>query len=126
MTSARMAPPPPPPFAGAVMVTVMGWALVFPPAPVQVSVNVVLAVSAADVADPLAGSEVFENPPPPDRVHAVAFWLDHVSMTVLPELTLVALLEKPVMVGAGGAVPTVIAYVPAWSEPPGCATKLIS
>ena len=43
--------------------TVTDWE-VLPPAPVHVSVNVVVAVSAEEVTVPLVGSEVLENPPP--------------------------------------------------------------
>jgi hypothetical protein len=46
--------------------------------------NVVFAVSAALVAVPLMGLAPLQ---PPDAAHEVAFWLDQVRSTVLPEPT---------------------------------------
>lgn len=59
--------------------------------------------------------------------HEVAFWLLQVSMTVPPEVTEVALLER-VTAGAAGVGDTSMEYVPAWSVAValvlGCAMKL--
>ncbi|HUO66484.1 MAG TPA: hypothetical protein VMV37_03060, partial [Gammaproteobacteria bacterium] len=52
-----------------------------PPGPVQVSVNVVVTVSALLVAVPLVA---FEPDQPPDAVHDVAFVLVQVSCVVPP------------------------------------------
>jgi hypothetical protein len=70
---------------------------------VQVSVKVVLLVSAALVAVPLVGRLPLH---PPDAVQAVAFVLDHMRSTVLPEETS-DLSVLRVTVGAGGAGATV-------------------
>ena len=55
------------------------------PVPVQVSVNVVVTVSALLVRLPLVA---FEPDQPPDAVHDVAFVLLHVSCVVPPLCTL--------------------------------------
>ena len=96
--------PPPPPLDPEVMETVTDCA-VEPPAPVQVSVKVVLVVRAAVVNVPL----VFCVPlQPPDAVQEVAFVLDQMRFTVLPELTW-AWSALRVTTGAGGAWATVSA-----------------
>jgi hypothetical protein len=64
-----IAPPPPPPELGAETVTVTDL-LVEPPDPVQVSVNVVVALSAALVTVPLVGCVPVH---PPEAAQVVAF-----------------------------------------------------
>ncbi len=71
--------------AGAETVTVADWAAE-PPAPVQVSVNLVVAVSAAVACEPLVGSEPVQ---PPDAAHDVALVDDHVKVEVAPLATVV-------------------------------------
>ena len=95
---------PPPPLEPEVMVTVTDCALE-PPAPVQVSVKVVLVVRAGVVKVPL----VFWVPlQPPDAVQEVALVLDQMRFTALPELTWVWS-ALSVTTGAGGAWATVSA-----------------
>src|SRR5580658_7725300 len=85
-SSTSIAPPPPPEGGARVTVTDL---CALPPAPVQVSVKVAVALIVGDVALPLAGSLPDQLPL---ATHEVAFWLVHTSVTVPPEPTLVALL----------------------------------
>ncbi len=77
----------------------MTLAGVLPPAPVQVSVNVVAAEIVGLVCEPLAANPVPDQPP--EAAQDVAFVLDQVSVTVPPLATLLEL-EVRVTVGAGG------------------------
>lgn len=96
-----------------------------PSVPTQVSVKVVVAVSAAEVAVPLVATVPDQAPAGElDAVHELVFALDQFSVTVPPELTLVAVVWS-VAVAAGGASCTTIEYVPASAEPVGWATKLM-
>jgi hypothetical protein len=74
-----------------------------PPVPVQVSVYLVVAESAAVLAEPLMASVPLH---PPDAVHEVALVDDQVSVDLLPALTVVGL-ALTVTVGAGAVVVTV-------------------
>ena len=76
-----MLPPWPPELA--VTVTLSDFA-VLPPTPAQVSVKVVSLLRAAVVTVPLSGLLPLQ---PPDAWHDVAFCVDQVRSTVLPELT---------------------------------------
>jgi hypothetical protein len=71
-----------------------------PPAPVQVSVYFVVAVSAAVDDEPLIA---FDPLQPPEAVQAVALVVDQVSVDVAPFLTVLGLAAK---VTAGGFVVT--------------------
>jgi len=90
------------PGAGAATVTVADWEAE-PPAPLQVSVYVVVAVRAPVLWDPLVGSLPLQ---PPDAVQEVAFVDDHVSVAAAPLLTVLGLAEKAT-VGAGVVTVTV-------------------
>jgi hypothetical protein len=82
-------------------VTVTGaFAVAVPPAPVQVSVNVVFAASVLLGAVPLVD---WSPDQAPDAVHDVAFVLVHESWVVLPLTTLTGVAVK-VTVGAGTTV----------------------
>ena len=72
---------------------------VLPPAPLQLSVKVVVLVSAGLVIEPLVGCLPLQ---PPDALQAVAFWLVHTRFTVPPEATELASLVN-VTSGAAGA-----------------------
>ena len=96
-----------PPLAGAVTVTVTDFCVV-PPVPVQLSVKVIVAVSAALVAVPLIACGPVQPPAAGPAVHEVAFWLDQTMSTVLPEDT-VELSVLRFTTGAGGALATVSA-----------------
>lgn len=74
-----------------------------PPAPVQMSVYLVVAVSAAVVCVPLVASEPLQ---PPEAVQPVALVEDHVSAEVPPLATVVGLAVS-VTVGAGDVTVTV-------------------
>jgi hypothetical protein len=74
-----------------------------PPAPVQVSVNFVVAVRAGVVCEPAVASEPFQ---PPEAVQAVALVDDHVNADVAPLLTVVGFAEK-VTAGAGVVTDTI-------------------
>src|SRR5262245_54816310 len=89
-------PPPPPP----VTVTFAVCCPV-PPAPVQLSVNAVFALSAALVSVP---DVAFAPLHPPDAVQVVAFVLDHVSIVVPPLATVVGLAVRVTVTvpGTGG------------------------
>lgn len=83
------------PGAGGETVTVADCDAV-PPAPVQVSVYWVVAVSAGVVDEPLVGSD---PPHPPEAVQEVALVEDHVSVEVAPLLIVLGLAPR---VTAGG------------------------
>ena len=83
-------------------VTVTVW-LAVPPAPLQLSVNVVVAESAAEVSLPLTGRDPLH---PPEAVQLVAFVDDQFSAVRLPTTT-VAGFAVNVTVGAAGPVVTV-------------------
>lgn len=74
-----------------------------PPAPVQASVYLVVAVSAAVLAEPLVASEPLQ---PPEAVHEVALVEDQVKVEVAPLLTVLGLAVR-VTVGAGFVTVTV-------------------
>ena len=74
-----------------------------PPAPLQVSVYLVEAVSAVVFCEPLVGSVPFQ---PPEAVQLVALVEDHVSAEVAPLATRVGLALK-LTVGAGVVTATV-------------------
>ena len=57
---------------------------VVPPGPVQLRLNVVFAVSAELVREPLGGRVPLQ---PPEAVQLVAFSLDQITSTVAPEET---------------------------------------
>jgi hypothetical protein len=82
---------------GGVTVT-FAVAFASPPAPVQVSVNVLFAVRAAEAALP---DIAFEPVQAPDAVQLVASIELHVSMVVAPLATVVGLADNAT-VGAGG------------------------
>jgi hypothetical protein len=71
-----------------------------PPAPVQVRVNFVVAVSAAVVCEPAVASAPLQ---PPEAVQAVAFVDDQASADVAPLLTVAGFAAR---VTAGGGVVT--------------------
>jgi hypothetical protein len=109
----------------AVTVTVAVCDGLVPSVPTQVSVKVVVAVSAAEVAVP-AVATVPDQAPAGElaAVHELVLVLDQVNVAVPPELTLVGLAWR-VAVAAGGDSATTIEYVPAWAVALGCATKLM-
>ena len=74
-----------------------------PPAPVQVSVNIVVAVRAAVVFEPAVASAPFQ---PPEAVQAVALVDDQVSADVAPLLTVAGFAVR-VTAGAGVVTDTV-------------------
>lgn len=88
--------------AGAVTLTVADCAAV-PPAPVQVSVYLVAAVSAAVFCEPLVARAPLQ---PPDAAQEVAFVEDQVKVEVAPLATVLGLALK-VTVGAGEVTVTV-------------------
>ena len=88
--------------AGAETVTVTDWAAE-PPAPVQVSVNFVLAAKAGVVCEPLVPSLPLQ---PPEAEHEVAWVEDHVNTDVAPFFTVVGFADK-VTAGAGVVTDTV-------------------
>jgi hypothetical protein len=82
-----------------------------PPLPVQVRVNLVVAVSAAVFAEPLVDSAPLQ---PPEAVHEVALVADQVSAEAAPLATVLGLAVR-VMAGAGAVMETVtdcVALVP--------------
>jgi hypothetical protein len=89
---------------GAPMIVTVFESLAEPPAPVQVSVKVVVAVIALLVALPLVA---FDPDQPPEAVHDVAFELVQDSCVVAPLATLVGVAVR-LTVGAGGAPPELI------------------
>jgi hypothetical protein len=94
--------------AAAVTVTVVDWAAL-PPAPVQVTVYVVDAVSAPVDCEPLVASLPDQ---PPEAAQAVAFVVDQVKVELLPlamELGLAA--RVTVGAGVGEVTDTVAAWV---------------
>ena len=74
-----------------------------PPAPVHVSVNLVVAVSAAVFCEPLAASAPFQ---PPEAAQEVAWVEDQAKVEAAPLATVVGLALK-VTVGAGAVTVTV-------------------
>jgi hypothetical protein len=88
--------------AGAETVTVTDCAAE-PPAPVQVRVNVVLAVRAGVVLEPLVPSLPLQ---PPEAVHEVAWVEDQLKTVVAPLFTVVGLADS-VTAGAGVVTDTV-------------------
>jgi hypothetical protein len=74
-----------------------------PPAPVQVSVNFVVAVSVGVVWEPAVGSEPLQ---PPEAVQAVALVDDQVNADVAPLFTVVGFAVS-VTAGAGVVTDTV-------------------
>ena len=125
MRSGPIAPPPLWLDVVAFTVTVTVCDGLVPSEPTQVSVKVVVAVSAAEVAVPLVATVPDHAPAGElDAVQELVFVLDQVSVTVPPELTLVALVCS-VAVAAGGAASTTMEYVPASAVPVGWATKLM-
>jgi len=74
-----------------------------PPAPVHVSVYLVVAVSAAVLCEPLAASEPLQ---PPEAAHEVAFVEDQVKVEAAPLATVLGLAPK-VTVGTGVVTVTV-------------------
>jgi hypothetical protein len=101
------------PFVAAVTVTVALW-VAGPPAPVQVSVNTVVAVTAGVFADPLVASAPLQ---PPEAVQDVAFVDDQVSADALPLATVLGFADS-VMVGAGVVTETVAVCVALLLLPP--------
>jgi hypothetical protein len=96
----------PPPFEpdGAGWVTAMATDCVTePPDPVHVKVSVTFAAMDTAVV-PLSGSSPF-HPELPEAVQDAAFWLDQVSCTVCPGVT-VAVLAVKVRVGTTEAILT--------------------
>ncbi len=93
-------------------VTVADWDAE-PPAPLQVSVNVVVVVSAAVVKVPLLGSLPVQ---PPEALHEVAFVEDQVRVEVAPFATVLGLAEI-VTAGAGVVTETVAACTALPPEP---------
>ena len=82
-----------------------------PPPPTQVSVNLVVAVRAEVLAEPLVGSVPLQ---PPDALHEVALVDDQVSDEAAPLATVLGLAVS-VMAGAGCVMETVtdcVAVVP--------------
>jgi hypothetical protein len=86
----------------ALTVTVVDWAA-DPPAPVQVSVYLVVAVSAPVPCEPLAASE---PPQPPEAAHEVALVEDQVNVEIAPLATVLGL-ALSVTVGAAEVTVTV-------------------
>ena len=101
------------PFVAAVTVTVALW-VAGPPAPVQVSVNTVVAVTAGVFADPLVASAPLQ---PPEAAQEVAFVDDQVSADALPLATVLGFADS-VMVGAGVVTETVAVCVALLPLPP--------
>jgi hypothetical protein len=83
-------------------VTVAAWVAV-PPAPVQVSMYLVVAVSAAVAREPLVPIEPLQ---PPDAVQALSLLDDQVNMEVAPLLTVLGFAVR-VTAGAAGVTETV-------------------
>ena len=108
-------PPPPDPLLLAAAVTVTSaLALAVPPGPEQLRVKVVVAVSAELVTGLPVGLSLpsqAELLGLADAVQLVAFEAVHVSVTVLPDVTL----ELLALSVTTGATATLIAYVPAAS-----------
>jgi hypothetical protein len=94
---------------GAAVTVTVFESLAVPPGPVQVSVNVVLVVSALLAAPPFVACEPDH---PPDAVHDVAFALVQDRFVVEPLATLIGFAVR-LTVGAGGAPPETIAT---WSK----------
>jgi hypothetical protein len=88
--------------AGAETVTVADW-LALPPAPVQVSVNLVFVVRAAVLWEPLV---VLLPVQPPEAVQDVALVEDQVRVEVAPLATVLGLAVR-VTAGAGVVTDTV-------------------
>ena len=84
------------------VVTVADWDAE-PPAPVHVSVNLVVVVRAAVAFEPLVASEPDH---PPDAVHAVSLVDVHDSIAELPLLTVVGVADR-VTAGTGMVTETV-------------------
>jgi hypothetical protein len=74
-----------------------------PPAPLQLKVNFVVAVSAAVACEPVVAWEPLQ---PPEALQEVAFVDDQVSVEVAPLFTVVGLAAK-VTAGAGVLTDTV-------------------
>jgi hypothetical protein len=74
-----------------------------PPAPLQLKVNFVVALSAAVACDPVVAWAPVQ---PPEALHEVAFVDDQVSVEVAPLFTVVGLAAK-VTAGAGVLTDTV-------------------
>lgn len=89
--------------AGALTVTVTDCDAL-PPAPVQVSTNLVVAVSAAVLLEPRVGCVPDQ---PPDAAQLAALVVDQVSVDRPPPVTDIGLALK-VMVGAGGFTVTTV------------------
>jgi hypothetical protein len=94
------------PLLAGLTVTVALW-LAGPPAPVQASVNTVVAVKVGVFADPVVASAPLQ---PPEAVQETAFVDDQVSAEVLPLVTVLGFAES-VMVGAGVVTETVAVCV---------------
>ena len=88
--------------AGAETVTVADW-LALPPAPVQVSVNVVLVVRLSVLWEPLVALLPVQ---PPEAVQDVAWVEDQVRVEVAPLATVLGLAVR-VTAGAGVVTDTV-------------------
>jgi hypothetical protein len=87
---------------GAVTVTVADWDAV-PPAPVQLKVNLVVALSGVVTWDPVVACAPLQ---PSEALHEVAFVDDQVSVEVAPLFTVVGFATK-VTAGAGMLTDTV-------------------
>jgi hypothetical protein len=85
------------------VVTVADWVAV-PPAPLQVSMNFVVADIADVAADPFMASAPLQ---PPDAVQEVALVADQLSIEVAPLLTVLGFALR-VTAGAGWVTDTVI------------------
>jgi hypothetical protein len=94
-------------------VTVALW-LAGPPAPVQASVNTVVAVKVGVFADPLVASAPLQ---PPEAAQEVAFVDTQVSADALPLVTVLGLADS-VMLGAGVVTETVAVCVALVLLPP--------
>ncbi|MCC7198694.1 MAG: hypothetical protein IT483_04210 [Gammaproteobacteria bacterium] len=92
---------------GAVTVTVAFCGALLPPAPVQVIVKVVVAVSAAEVCVPVVAFAPAQPAAPLVAVHDVALVDDQVSKVVPPEATDVGLADSVAVAAGGGATDTV-------------------
>ena len=101
------------PFVVGVTVTV-ALCVAGPPAPVQVSVNTVVAVKVGVFADPLVASAPLQ---PPEAAQEVAFVDTQVSADALPLVTVLGLADS-VMVGAGVVTETVAVCVALVLLPP--------
>ena len=86
------------------MTETLADAAVVPPAPVQVSVNVVLPVIAGLVTESLAACAPVKVPdhPPPEAAQLVAPVEVQIRCTVPPEVTLASSVDR-LTVGAAGA-----------------------